>query len=280
MGKEAFFISTILFSSFLYAQTEVDTIYNEKGNVDAYGEMRDGKRYGVWYFNFRNGKSYKTINYLANNEALVKYFSDEDLVWGVDQDAMRMYPSYRIENNKFYLSKYHNAKYDPQNYEVVFDGLTHYYYPTTGTIMVGHFKNGKMDGEWKSRYPSGYIMNRKNFKNGILDGIWITYYEEPNKQKWIEGQYQQNAKKGIWKEYYPNGQLKQEGAFNIDLEAVHITDKNIDSLQILYPDTELQYYQSAKFPLNFKSGCWKYYSEKGELAKTEYYEKGQLVKTK
>lgn len=269
-----------LISSTVLAQAKIDTIYNSKGIIEAYGELKNGRRFGVWYFNLKEGKSYKTINYLGNGEALVKFYSDEDLIWGVDQDAMRLFPSSTVENKKFYLSKYYNANYILENYRLTYHGLAHFYYPTTGTIMVGKFKDGNFDGEWISRYPSGLIMNRKHFEEGMLNGNWQTYYEGLPQQLWIEGKYHNNAKTGVWKEYYSNGQLKLEGRFNEDIKAIIITDNNIDSLQSIYKDEILEYYLSANLPFNFKSGIWNYYSDDGKLLKEEHFEEGIIIKNK
>ncbi len=256
----------------------IDTLYDTEGNIEAYGEVRGEKRYGVWYFYLKNGKSYKTITYLENKEAVVKYYSDQKMTWGVEQDAILTSPYFEIENSKFYLSGFYNALYD-KNYKITYHGISHTYYPTSGTIRVGKWENGKQNGEWIFRYPNGYVKNRKNFANGALNGKWETFYQEPIKQLWIEGQYKNNAKSGVWKMYYKNGQLENEGHFNEDIDAIYITSKNIDSLQKKYSNTELKYYQMAKLPFNFKSGYWKYYSKDGGLIKTEHYKNGELIST-
>jgi len=273
------FLFSLLSCGYVKSQERVDTLYNKDGSIEAYGEIRNEKRYGVWYFNFRDGKSYKTINYLENGEALVKYFSDEDLTNAIELDGMRALP-YNFKNQIFYLSKYIEGHYSFPDYDITYNGLYYTYYPSANASSKGNVVNDEFDGKLIRNYKSGVRMNVINFSNGKLNGEWITYREEPQLRIWTKGDYYENAKIGTWKEYYSNSQIKEEGAFNADLKAVYITDENINSLQTLYPDIELKYYQMAQFPLNFKSGCWKYYSEKGELTKTEYYEKGQLIKTK
>ena len=54
-----------------------------------------------------------------------------------------------------------------------------------------------------------------NYKDGILDGVWKSWYE--NGQLESEGIYKLDEPEGIWKSWYKNGKLHAEGLFKTGL---------------------------------------------------------------
>ena len=102
---------------------------------------------------------------------------------------------------------------------------------------IENFKNGKLNGEFKEFFENGSLFQMGTFKNGDMKNIKV-FYENGNLK------FEQNLKdrKGKYREYYPNGQLEIEG----------------------------EVFQGDEI------GLWKYYSEEGNLLKTEY--KNQKLK--
>lgn len=96
---------------------------------------------------------------------------------------------------------------------------------------IENFKNGKLNGEFKEFFENGSLSQIGTFKNGDMKSIKV-FYENGNLK------FEQNLKdrKGKYKGYYPNGQLEAEG-------------------EVFQGD---------------ETGLWKYYSEEGNLLKTEY----------
>ncbi len=263
------------------SQTTIDTLYDKSGEVEAYGEIKNGKRIGTWYFNIRDNVSYRTITYLDNNVAIVKEYSNSDDYNFIDFDEMYAKRLDTIHNDKFYLLSYKEVKYDSSNYNIIYNGMIYTYYPNGSKISSIFFKDRRPDGKWEFFYDNGNILALKYFKNGYCYGKWITYYKSPKNQIFIKGRYSKNAKKGVWKEYYPNGVLKKKYEYNKGIKAVYVTYDNIDSLQKIFPDEYLEAYAMAReYPYNYKTGIWKYYSDKGKLIKKEFYKQGILIDTK
>lgn len=96
---------------------------------------------------------------------------------------------------------------------------------------IENFKNGKLNGEFKEFFENGNLSQIGSFKNGDMKNIKV-FYENGNLK------FEQNLKerKGKYRGYYPNGQLEEEG----------------------------EVFQGEEI------GLWKYYSEDGNLLKTEY----------
>ena len=263
------------------SQTTIDTLYDKSGEVEAYGEIKNGKRIGTWYFNIRDNVSYRTITYLDNNVAIEKRYSNNNYHNYIYSDEMYVQSVDTIYNNNFFLFSYREAKFDSLNYQIKYDGIYFTYYPNGNIRAIGFNKNNRRQGKWRYMYDNGNILALKYFKNGYCYGKWITYYKSPKNQIFIKGRYSKNAKKGVWKEYYPNGVLKKKYEYNKGIKAVYVTYDNIDSLQKIFPDEYLEAYAMAReYPYNYKTGIWKYYSDKGKLIKKEFYKQGILIDTK
>ena len=76
---------------------------------------------------------------------------------------------------------------------------------------IGSFKNGKQEGEWKLYYENGKLKIIENFKNGKQEGEWKIYYE--NGKLHEIGNYKNGFREGEWKGYHKNGNLYQIGNF-------------------------------------------------------------------
>lgn len=264
-------VFVIALSNMACAQTR-DTVLID-GEINAIGSSRKGKRIGIWEYNFVNGKSYKTVEYLESGKAYIKYFDDNDFIQIISIDAIITIAN-TIPNNDFYLKNYLEARCD-STYKCVAEGKYYTYYPTGGIYEQGNKINGERDGEWRRNYRSGFIANIINFANGDLNGKWLSYYE--GKILMVEGRYIKNAKEGYWKEYYPNGQIKAEGSYNEDIAPLKITEQNIKSCQQILPEVNLEPFLHTGLPFNYKSRKWIYYSEEGKLKREEFYEKGKMV---
>ena len=95
--------------------------------------------------------------------------------------------------------------------------------------------------------------------NKAILGNYIEYYKNGNKK--LEGQYDNSGvvmvRDGVWREYYENGKLKGEGEYKTTL-IVPTGDGN---------------FGVEKERIEDKIGTWKYYSEEGELIRSENYSK-------
>jgi antitoxin component YwqK of YwqJK toxin-antitoxin module len=128
------------------------------------------------------------------------------------------------------------------------NGTQYYYYETGKKQSVFNKSNGIAQGIQYYYYENGKKMMEQTYKNNIIDGITIYYYEDETKESegYLKGEPRKERKLGHWIYYYRNGKKKEEGEWKIG-------GRHGDG--------------------NIQTGIWKYYDEKGNLIKTEEYNK-------
>lgn len=82
------------------------------------------------------------------------------------------------------------------------------------------------------------------------EGLWAFYDQDGNKIR--QGAYLEDIENGLWQEWWPNGQLKSEGSY-----AYCYLDYNPGAAPLLSSN---------------KTGTWSYWTETGELERTETYD--------
>lgn len=150
-----------------------------------------------------------------------------------------------------------------------------------------NFKNGIKDGEEKRWNEEGKLVYKVIWKNGIATYTKFITEDGINWIEWI-GEYPQNGtKKKVYnlngvliseeseidgkievKIYFPNGQLKEQ--------------YTTDIFEYIYGDV-FGYYSNGRKRIEwkyddegYKIGNWYWYSEEGEIEKTEFYEKSEI----
>lgn len=115
--------------------------------------------------------------------------------------------------------------------------------------IEGTYKDGKLDGLYKSYYENGNLKREENYKDGELDGIAKWYHENGNIGE--EKNYKNGKLDGGWKIYYENGNLKREGIVN--------NGKDIGIVK--------RYYKNGKIYSedNLETEIINYYDEDGNL---------------
>ena len=51
------------------------------------------------------------------------------------------------------------------------------YYKNGNVALIGNYKNGEREGEWKFYRENGKLEAIENYKNGKKEGEWKVYYE-------------------------------------------------------------------------------------------------------
>lgn len=110
-----------------------------------------------------------------------------------------------------------------------------------GKLMIGVYKNGEKDGEWKIYNKKGQLEEILNFENGKLNGLVKAFY--PNGKLKKIGSYINDVATGEWKFYHDNGLLK---------------------IKTLIDDGKM-------------TGMWKKYNEYGKLAETGFHKNGKTT---
>ena len=88
-----------------------------------------------------------------------------------------------------------------------------YFHEDNSLFMEYNFKDGKREGVAKSFYPkTGSPWSLHTYREGLLDGEYKTWFE--NGQIRMDGQYKMGVESGVWKIYEENGSLSEEINFD------------------------------------------------------------------
>ena len=202
----------LLVTNLFYAQNEYNSkgnrhgkwsgVYNDTQNLRYEGEFNDGKEVGVFYLydNTKKKVVIATRDYTKNNGTAIETYLDQ-------------------KGNKVSEGVSKNGKKQ---------GKWIYYFKDGKSIMSEeNYVNGNLEGEAKTYYKNGNILEIKKFKNNLLNGNYQRFTEQgkllqnlnylDNKLQgpgeyytssgkiYTKGEYNNNQKVGIWPVYDKNG---------------------------------------------------------------------------
>lgn len=89
------------------------------------------------------------------------------------------------------------------------DGAAKINYDSTENIHYeGNIEDGKIEGIWRTYYPSGNLYATANYHKGKLDGIAYFYHDNARQVKMAEAEYDGDVLDGTYTEFYTNGKVK------------------------------------------------------------------------
>ncbi len=162
------------------------------------GYNERGKRIGSWtFYNAKTGK-------IRSEESYVKGISERHYIEynenGTKATDGRFKNKHAIGTWTYYFadgSKRGEIKYDRTGAKgdaTLYDSLTH------ELITEGSLKNYFREGLWNFYYGNGERKSEEYYSAGLLDGKFIMY--DSSGYKYVEGNYENNSKKGSWKYYF------------------------------------------------------------------------------
>jgi antitoxin component YwqK of YwqJK toxin-antitoxin module len=135
-------------------------------NILYSGEIKNGRRIGIWEYFFTNGK--------LREERIF----EEDV--------------YKILN-----------AWNNQGNRIVENGFGRYisYYINDSTIMeTGDVSNGYKIGAWRTYYLTGNLLSEVNYVQGKQSGLYVYYYDSG--VKYVEGEIVDDKPEGEWHWYH------------------------------------------------------------------------------
>jgi antitoxin component YwqK of YwqJK toxin-antitoxin module len=142
------------------------------------------------------------------------------------------------------------------------------YFKNGRKMAEGIYINEKKDSLW--RFYSEYedvVISEEFYKEGKKEGISKTYYPDgviAERSTWKQG-----VRNGTWEQYYTDGKLKLKCAYLNDLK---------DGPMITYHISG-RIWLTGQYTKGDADGTWTYVTDKGEIEKKEYFDKGRLVRT-
>lgn len=88
------------------------------------------------------------------------------------------------------------------------EGKSVSYHPNGKVGVEANYKNGKLDGDFKSFYQNGTPWQAVQYKDGVENGMSVAYFESGKKQ--LEEFYKNGDLEGTSKEWDSTGTLRRE----------------------------------------------------------------------
>jgi antitoxin component YwqK of YwqJK toxin-antitoxin module len=190
------------------------TVYDGYGGLKYKGTYVDGKPKGKFIYYYPTGEI----------QAEVK---------NIDLGKVRYVQMFHANGKLMAEGKYVNQTKD---------SIWNYYNGSDGSLsLVEYYENAVRQGEWKTYYPSGQVMEIIPYKDGRKQGSWIQYFTDGNIK--AKGTYKDDKMDGLYVLNHLNGNVEVSGTYQNDQ----------------------------------KDGIWVYLNEIGELQKKEIYKSGVLI---
>lgn len=140
------------------------------------------------------------------------------------------------------------------------------YHPNGKLAATGKYVNQKKDSTWLYfNELDGTLASEEIYINTLREGQWKTYY--PEGQVMEVTTYRHDIREGPWLQYFSDGSLKSECAYENDL---------LEGRFVIY-HLNGKVEVSGAYKHSQKDGTWVYLNEIGEMEVKETYESGKLV---
>jgi len=145
--------------------------------------------------------------------------------------------------------------------------VTTSYFTNGRKMAAGNYLNEKKDSIWQFFSESnGTLVSEERYNNGLIEGTSKVFYPDGGSSEMHY--YKKGIRDGLWEQYYTDGMLKLRGAYKGgEKQGQFKTFFNSGQVMI-----------SGQYITGHQDGTWIYYTEKGEISKREFYNKGTLLK--
>ena len=200
-------------------------IYEVNDYINESGELKDGKKVGLWIDTYNNSGILERKNEYEN---------------GKIKDGLRK--NYHWNGRLWNRANYTNGKINGLWEEFRDDG-------TLGMKVM--MKDGEAEGLWEVFYDNGQIYYSHNYKNGIKeDGIFTFFHD--NGQVKSQGEIRDGKKNGLWEYLNKDGSLEKRYIFRDDyVTSTFIPPKDAE-VCILKSEEE----KDVTISMNYPSAGW------------------------
>lgn len=145
------------------------------------------------------------------------------------------------------------------------EGVSLSYHPGGVVAIEAPYKNGKLDGVFRSHYANGKLWQTIGYKDGIEEGISTDYYESGTKRS--KEIYKNGVLDGLSEEWYESGVIRRKMPYSAG--QVHGKAQIFDELGALKEEME--------FDRGLRHGAYRRYN-KGVKVLEAQFERNRCVK--
>ena len=188
----------------------------------------EGNRHGVWKKFYNNNRVRYTGQFEHGREVGVfKFYSAsnsdnpvivKEFLPGSDRAVVKFYtPSGQLESEGVMIGKRREGKWlfyhedgrtvmSEENYvNGKLEGEYKTFYPTGEPTEIAYYKNGLLDGNYKKYSIKGFVYQDFNYEKGKLNGMAV-YYSRKTGDLIKKGPFKDDQRVGTW-ENYVDGEL-------------------------------------------------------------------------
>ena len=247
----------------------VNKEWYENGNLKYEENYKNYKEY------YENGQLKEEHYENLHRETTIKYFENGEI------DSQAHFINGKREGINIHHSDWDKEHKIISNYQ---NGLKHgkeeiyHYFNNKMYLMVEVcYKEGKLEGDYKTYYPNGKSLTIGQYEDNLKKGKWIDYYENGNIK--TEGNYKNGKIEGTVIYYYENGNIEQERTYKnniLDNRKSYYLNGQLKESQI-YSNQEKngeykEYYENGQLKLEENKKGFKSFDENGKLLKETSYE--------
>mgnify|MGYP000091332665 CR=1 FL=1 len=135
------------------------------------------------------------------------------------------------------------------------NGKYKYYYENGQLAQDTYYKNGELEGDFKTFYKNGNLQEIGIAIDGEVDGKYLRYHE--NGKVWKEQYFKLGKKHGLSKRYYENGNLRDSGDYIDDRKDGYW--KEYDEKGFGWEGNYIGVPDKDNYVIKEKNGVWKFY---------------------
>ena len=182
---------------------EFDKERYENGQRKSEGDLKNGKRDGLWIWYYENGQKKEEVTYSEGKK------TGDWIQWDKNGQKIKIVRIYHEDD--YYEEPEIETFFDQTEKEPPEDGVFRKYWKNGNKRYEWEYKDGKrVDGKSIGWWPNGQLKQINTWKNGKENGLYTWYGE--NGQKAGEVPMKDNIEHGKWTRWYPQtGTKRGEG---------------------------------------------------------------------
>ncbi len=148
------------------------------------------------------------------------------------------------------------------------EGVWTFWYETGQKRQEIEYLDGRENGKFFSWFPDGQMEAQGRYVRGLKRGRWTLWHE--NGRRRFTGDFTDGREEGPVVFWHDNGQKMLQGVFRLGKREGRFVTWQADGTRA----------SEGAYRADTKDGSWNYWDAQGRLAKTEIYDRGELIRVK
>jgi antitoxin component YwqK of YwqJK toxin-antitoxin module len=185
-------------------------VYDSNGELKFEGEYANGKPLGKFTYYYGNGfVMAEMMNQDSGRVSHIRIFHPNK-----QRMATGMYINQKKDSIWHYYSEADGSLSSEEIYvNTIKEGQWKTFYPDGKVMEITTYHNDVKDGPWQQFFSDGTLKSECNNVNGLLEGLYVVHHL--NGKIEISGQYVHSQKDGIWVYLNDIGEMEAKETHNL-----------------------------------------------------------------